>query len=79
MIKSNNPKILLKMNRCLRNLFDYFEEVLHPASGWSANNTEKRKRKSQKSYEAALQPSPECFNVRGASKKTDKLRRNPAP
>lgn len=64
------------MNNYLRCLFTYFENVLHPASGWS-NESEKRKRKTLRS--AQILPSPECFNVRGASKKNDKVRRSPAP
>lgn len=66
------------MHTYLRNLFVYFENVLHPASGGSDSNPEKRKRKSKKN--GGLQASPECYNIRGGSaKKQDKLRRNPAP
>jgi hypothetical protein len=65
------------MNNYLRSLFDYFENVLHPASGWS-DNAEKRKRKTRKN--GSMQASPDSFNTRaGVSKKQDKLRRNPAP
>lgn len=68
----------MKMNIYLRNLFVYFENVLHPASGWSDGNPEKRKRKTKRT--STLQVSPECFNIRGGTaKKQDKLRRNPAP
>jgi hypothetical protein len=65
------------MNTYLRSLFVYFENVLHPASGWSEGASEKRKRKSRKN--SGLTTSPESYNVRGALKKQDKLRRNPAP
>jgi hypothetical protein len=65
------------MNTYLRGLLIYFETVLHPANGWSDNKGEK-KRKGLKPG-AATQPSPDCFNVRGVSKKQDKTRRNPAP
>lgn len=66
------------MNTYLRNLFVYFENVLHPASGWSDNSADKRKRRSRKS--GSMQASPECINIRGGFlKKQDKLRRNPAP
>ena len=66
------------MNTYLRNLFVYFENVLHPASGMADASGDKRKRRSQKS--GTLQASPECFNIRGGViKKQDKLRRNPAP
>ncbi len=61
----------------LRHLFIYFENVLHPASGWSDGNSTKRKRINQKT--AASQTSPECFNLRGVMKKQDKVRRSPAP
>jgi hypothetical protein len=78
-LKSNNPKILSKMNARLRSLLVYFENVLHPAAGWLDNNLEKKKRRSGKN-EASQYVSPECFNIRGgAAKKQDKLRRNPAP
>jgi hypothetical protein len=77
-LKSNNPKILTKMNTCLHSLFVYFENVLHPASGWMENKGEK-KRRSQKMSNASTQPSPECFNMRASAKKQDKVRRNPAP
>jgi hypothetical protein len=66
----------MKMNTYLRCIFAYFENVLHPAAGWSTES-EKRKRKSDKADH--FLPSPECFNVRGISKKNDKVRRNPAP
>ena len=62
----------------LRNLFIYFENVLHPASGWSDGNSTKRKKIAKK--DNSVQASPECFNLRGsATKKQDKLRRSPAP
>ena len=77
-MKSNNPKILTKMNNYLRNLFVYFEAVLHPASGWADGKEEKKKRKSLKSYSTIL-PSPDSLNMRAAAKKGDKARRNPAP
>ena len=64
------------MTSYLRGLLIYFETVLHPAAGWSDNKTEKRKKASK---ESSFQPSPECFNIRAASKKGDKMRRNPAP
>ena len=66
------------MTNYLRNLIVYFENVLHPASGSSEANADKRKRRTRKG--GSLQASPECFNIRGgALKKQDKLRRNPAP
>ncbi|HEY6955154.1 MAG TPA: hypothetical protein VI385_07910 [Flavisolibacter sp.] len=62
----------------LRHLFIYFENVLHPASGWNETNSTKKKRISTKSN--YLQNSPECFNLRGGViKKQDKVRRSPAP
>lgn len=62
----------------LRNLFVYFENVLHPASGWSDKESDKRKRKARKS--GSMHASPESFNIRGGiAKKQEKLRRNPAP
>jgi len=65
------------MNTYLHNLIVYFENVLHPASGWSGNGGDKRKRKSKKSGQ---QTSPESFNTRAAVvKKQDKARLNPAP
>jgi len=65
------------MSSCLHNLFTYFENVMHPASGWAKSSGEKRKRRSQKSSVSSV--SPECFNMRASAKKQDKLRRNPAP
>jgi hypothetical protein len=62
----------------LRNLFIYFENVLHPASGWSDSNSIKRKKTVRKN-ESLQVSSPECFNLRGSVKKQDKLRRSPAP
>ena len=67
------------MNNCLQSIFVYFENVLHPASGWANSNGEKKKRRSQKSPNSTLQPSPEGFNMRASAKKQDKTRRNPAP
>lgn len=63
--------------KSLRNLFIYFENVLHPASGWSENPM-KKKRAGKKT--GSLQNSPESFNLRGGVvKKQDKIRRSPAP
>jgi hypothetical protein len=67
------------MNNCLHNLIVYFETVLHPASGWASSNGEKKKRRIQKSPSSAMQPSPDCFNMRAGAKKQSQLRRNPAP
>jgi hypothetical protein len=61
----------------LRSLFIYFENVLHPASGWSDGNSTKRKRTTRKV--SSFQSSPECINLRGVIKKQDKVRRSPAP
>jgi hypothetical protein len=81
LIKKQSPITLnpdVKMNTYLSNLFHYFENVLHPASGWSSNKNEKRKRRSGKGN--AYQASPECFNSRAATvKKQEKARMNPAP
>jgi hypothetical protein len=64
--------------KSLRNLLIYFENVLHPASGWSDGNPTKRKRIGNKNNRQ--QTSPECFNLRGGViKKQDKVRRSPAP
>ncbi|HEU4471733.1 MAG TPA: hypothetical protein VFR58_11650 [Flavisolibacter sp.] len=65
------------MTSYLRNLFVYFEYVLHPAGGSFDNGGEKRKRKPRRP--GTLQSSPESLNLRGNQKKQDKLRRNPAP
>lgn len=62
----------------LRSLLTYFENVLHPASGWSDSNQAKRKRTGKRT--SSSQTSPECFNLRGGvMKKQDKVRRSPAP
>jgi len=62
----------------LRHLFTYFENVLHPASGWSDGSSSKRKKLSRRNNSS--QTSPECFNLRGGvTKKQDKVRRSPAP
>ncbi len=68
------------MSSYIRNLFVYFESVLHPANGWADNRDEKKKRRTEKpAHVSFLQPSPEGFNIRASAKKQDKLRRNPAP
>ncbi len=68
---------MTKMNTYLRNLFVYFENVIHPAGGASESNSGKSKRKIKRSGEPNTF-SPESVNLR-AAKKQDKLRRNPAP
>jgi|GEM_PF-1272044 len=67
----------LKVNTYIRSLITYFENVLHPASGYE-KGTEKKKRKPNRKRHSEL-ISPENFNIRGASKKQDKFRMNPAP
>jgi hypothetical protein len=64
------------MTTYLRNLFCYFENVIHPAGG-NDESADKRKRRSRKP--GGLQSSPESFNIRGTAKKHDKTRLNPAP
>jgi hypothetical protein len=64
------------MTSYLRNLFYYFENVIHPAGGTDETG-EKRKRRSKKSSD--LQRSPDSSNIRGTIKKQDKARLNPAP
>jgi hypothetical protein len=66
----------LKMNEYLRSLISYFENVLHPATGWADKNNEKKKRKTKQLL--SEQASPESINIRGA-KKEDKNRFNPVP
>lgn len=66
------------MIRCFQHLFGLIENVVHPASGWVQTNVEKRKRKAA-TISSATSVSPECCNLRGASKTQDYLRRNPAP
>jgi hypothetical protein len=63
------------MTTYLRNILYYFENVIHPAGGTEL--TDKRKRRSRKITE--LQSSPDSANIRGAVKKQDKSRMNPAP
>ena len=68
----------LKVNTYLRSLIIYFENVLHPASGWADKSVPgKKKRKVKRSGSEAA--TPESFNIRGASKKQNKFRFNPAP
>lgn len=68
----------LKVNTYLRSLIIYFENVLHPASGWSADKgVGKKRRRAKRSGSDAV--TPESFNIRGASKKQNKFRFNPAP
>jgi len=63
------------MTSYLRNLFAYFDNVIHPAGG-TPSNSEKRRRRSTRSNGSAS--SPESSNLRGP-KKADKSRLNPAP
>ncbi len=66
------------MKTLFERLNDQFERVAHPAGGWFKASEAQRKRKARKS-KAATTPSPDCFNVRGGSKKGMHLRRTPAP
>ena len=66
------------MNIYLRNLFIYFENVLHPAGG-NAENSPAKTRKSKVNSHVNF-ASPESINIRGGvSKKQEKHRLNPAP
>ena len=67
------------MNIYLRNLFIYFENVLHPAGSNSENDPAKTKRKSKANNNVNF-ASPESINIRGGvAKKQEKQRLNPAP
>lgn len=76
MTTSNYPKILDKMNACLYGFLHYFESVMHTATPKSEGQKTRRKPK-----EAAypFQASPDCLNMRASFRKTDNVRRNPAP
>ena len=72
--------MLTRMNLCLRNLFSYFENVLHPAEGSLENNNTGKTKKKTKINGSPLYTSPESVNIRGGViKKQDKIKRNPAP
>jgi hypothetical protein len=70
---------MTRMNICLRNLFVYFESVLHPAGGASEKQPVKKKRTTIEATSYFSQPSPDGYNMRAVAKKQDKVRRNPAP
>ncbi|HJW16909.1 MAG TPA: hypothetical protein VJ499_07305 [Flavisolibacter sp.] len=69
---------MTRMNICIRNLFVYFESVLHPAGGAPDKQPVKKKRTTIDATYLS-QPSPDGYNMRAVAKKQDKVRRNPAP
>jgi hypothetical protein len=72
--------MLTRMNTCLRNLFSYFENVLHPAEGSLENSNSGKTKKKSKMGNTPRYTSPESVNIRGGIiKKQDKVKRNPAP
>ena len=67
------------MKNLLEKLFAQFEAVAHPASGnWFKVKNIQSKRKSSKQIPFTTL-SPECYNIRGLSKKAGDVRRTPAP
>ena len=69
-------KILLKMNSCFSNVYQYFEFVVHPAAGKNTSNkTKKRNGKTAVLPKA----TPDSHNLRDGVKRADSYRRNPAP
>jgi len=67
------------MKTFFEKLFLQFETVAHPADGsWIKTNGTLRKRKTSNQVPLAML-SPECYNVRGLSKKAGDVRRTPAP
>lgn len=65
------------MKTFFEKLMIQFGMIGHPASGFNTNSTS-RKRKINKSIQYAPL-SPECYNVRGLSKKAGNVRQMPAP
>lgn len=67
------------MKSFIEKLLAQFEAVGHPAStNWfKAKNTQSKRKNSKQIPFATL--SPECYNIRGLSKKAGDVRRTPAP
>ncbi len=67
------------MKTFIEKLFLQFEMALQPAAAntFKVNVTQRKRKAGQRIPLTML--SPECFNVRGTSKKVADLRRTPAP
>jgi hypothetical protein len=67
------------MKTLFEKLLIQLDTLTHPAEGgWSGVNTTQKKKKNGRSLPLASL-SPECYNVRGSSKKAGDMRRTPAP
>lgn len=67
------------MKTFFEKLIVHFEVIAHPAAGaWLKIGGQQRKRKATTNTSIATL-SPECYNVRGLSKKAGNVRCTPAP
>lgn len=75
-MSNHYPKILLKMNIYLQNIYSIFEQVVHPAGGKAVAEKMKKRHSAP-----AFQPkaTPDSLNIRDLVKRQDSFRRNPAP
>jgi hypothetical protein len=67
------------MKTLFERLLIQLDTITHPADGgWSKVGSAQKKKKNGMSLPLASL-SPDCYNVRGSSKKAGDMRRTPAP
>lgn len=68
------------MKTFFEKLILHFDAIAHPSAGWLTQKTENnRKRKTSPAISIKNAVSPDCYAMRSASKKSQQLRRTPAP
>lgn len=67
------------MRTFLEKLIRQFETVTHPAAAAAFKPGATQRKRKQGGYIQLAELSPECYNVRGLSKKAGDVRRTPAP
>jgi len=68
------------MKTFFEKLIRHIDFISHPSGGWLPQKAEtQRKRKSQQPISIKNAASPDCVALRSPSKKSQQLRRTPAP
>jgi hypothetical protein len=67
------------MKTLFEKFISYFETVAHPAADNRFKPAATQRKRKSGTYLQLASLSPECYNVRGVTKKASDVRRTPAP
>jgi len=67
------------MKTFFEKLILHIDSITHPSGGWLSQKSEGNRKQKVQPISIKNAMSPDCFNMRSASKKQQQMRRTPAP